>query len=242
MLKQTLKPLFVLMGITALQAPALAETTERTTEAREFQFGEAYTPKDGDFIRNDTLASVTKATKSSKKRAAVNAVVNTDFWIYDAWTERFNDADYDGYATTVSVSFDADTVYAEVPVYAVLYLGDADSFYPVHESSVFYIYGESTSDEFVIETDLITGYRPFDYDIMIELFDAQTNELLAVADHTSDADLSYVPLESQDYDRVIVEQETVVEVREHGGALYWPFLAGLMGMGTWRKLSHRTRR
>ena len=49
-------------------------------------------------------------------------------------------------------------------------------------------------------------------------------------------------LESQDYDRVIVEQETVVEVREHGGALYWPFLAGLMGMGIWRKLSRPARR
>ena len=232
------KPLFTLAALGLLFAmPAMADTQERVSNAREFQFGEAHIPVENDkLLKNKALASTAKASKSSKKRSAVTAVVNADFWIYDAWTETFNDTDYDGYATTVSVHIDVDTVYAEAPVYAVLYLGDAEQFYEVHESSVFYIYGDSTTDEFVIETDLISGYRPFDYDIMIEVYDAMTNELVAIADHTTDADLSYVPLESENYDAVIIEQETVVEVREYGGALYWPALAGLFSLAFWRRL------
>lgn len=240
------KSLLTLAALGLLLAmPAMADTQERVSNAREFQFGEAHVPvEDSKLLKNQSLsatANAGKATKTSKKRSAVTSVVNTDFWIYDAWTETFNDTDYDGYATTVSVHIDVDTVYGEAPVYAVLYLGDAEQFYEVHESSVFYIYGDSTTDEFVIETDLISGYRPFDYDIMIEVYDAMTNELLAIADHTTDADLSYVPLESENYDAVIVEQETVVEVREYGGALYWPALAGLFCLGIWRRIRRQTK-
>ena len=224
----------IITSVGLLSVPAYAEDEAKVTEAREFQFGEAHQPlADVTLNKKTTLAGVTKA--GNKKRATVSSIVNSDFWIYDAWVETSSDIDYDGYATTVSVSFDADTIYAEVPVYAVIYLGDANEFYPVHTTSDFFIYGESTSDEFVVETDLVTGFRPYDYDIMIELYDSQTNELVAIADHTNDADLSYVPLESHNYDVVYVE-ETVVEVRSHGGAIYWPALAGLLGLGVWRRL------
>ena len=231
-------PLATLVTLSALlAAPAFAESQERVSNAKEFQFGEAHVPVDDKkLIKNQSLSSTASVTKSSKKRSAITSVVNSDFWIYDAWIETYNDTDYDGYASTLSVHIDVDTIYGEAPVYAVLYLGDAEQFYEIHDSSAFYIYGDSTTDEFVIETDLISGYQPFDYDIMIEIYDATTNELVAIADHTTDADLSYVSLESDNYDVVIVEQETVVEVREYGGALYWPILAGLFGLALWRRM------
>lgn len=244
MLKLTANGIITTATLATLMAlPAVAAGNgEQVSNAREFQFGEAHIPTDtSKLLKNSSLSSTSKVSKPSKKRSAITAVVNSDFWFYDTWAETVNDFDYDGYSTTLSVHIDADTIYAEAPVFAVLYLGDAEQFYEVHESSVFYIYGDRATDEFVIETDLVSGYRPFDYDIMIELYDAQTLELVAVTDHTSDADLSYVSLESENYDTVVVEQQTVVEVREHGGALYWPTLAVLLFMGLWRRTKSLTR-
>lgn len=215
---------------------AWAEPESKQTKATEFQFGVQHQPPSDTGVARRTENQQVSAF-SSKKRSAESVVVNTDYWIYDARVERRYDADHDGYYSRLAVVFDADTIYAEVPVYAVLYLGDADAYYPVHTSSDFFIYGESSHDEFIVETDLISGFRPDDYDILIELYDAQTEALLAVADHTTDADLSYVPLESENYDRT--GHDVVVEVREHGGSVYWPFLTGLLGITLWRGLIKR---
>lgn len=230
------------LAVTVLLAAPIvrADVETKQTEVTEYQFGvEHQAPSDSTITKSTENQRV--SASASKKRSTQNNVVNTDFWIYDAWVERSVDADYDGYHSHFSVVLDADTIYAEVPVYVVLYLGDAQTYYPVHTSSDFFIYGESSNDEFIIETALISGFRPYDYDVLIELYDAQTEELLAVADHTNDADLSYVPLESENYDRA--DRDVIVEVREHGGSVYWPFFVGLLGIVIGRKLvdKHKTK-
>lgn len=226
--------LSALLLTTLLVAPlAQADTETKQTEVKEYQFGVEHQALSDSAITRSTENQRISAS-ASKKRSTQNVVLNTDFWIYDAWVERNFDADHDGYHSRFSVVLDADTIYAEVPVYVVMYLGDAQTYYPVHTSSDFFIYGESSNDEFVIETELVSGFRPYDYDILIELYDAQTEELLAVSDHTNDADLSFVPLESENYDRA--DHDVIIEVREHGGSVYWPLLAGLLSMVIGRKL------
>ena len=95
-----------------------------------------------------------------------------DYWFYDAWVTLYGDRDYDGYFYGFSLEFDADTAYYQAPVYAIVYLGKNDFYEPFHVTSVFTLFGESSDDSVLLESELETGYPTGDYDILIELIDA----------------------------------------------------------------------
>ncbi|MCC2617322.1 choice-of-anchor H family protein [Aestuariibacter halophilus] len=139
---------------------------------------------------------------------------NVDFWIYDAWVTLQRDSDADGYYSTFALEFDADTYFSHADVYARLYLSRGDVFEEYHTTSVFSLYGESSDDTLIVESDLITGFSPDDYELLIELYDAYDDSLVAIYDGYSDVDLTYLPLEAQSYEKT----EQVVIVTEHGGA------------------------
>lgn len=61
---------------------------------------------------------------------------------------------------------------------------------------------------------MLNGFAPDDYEVLIELYDAYSNELVAVFDGNDDADLYLLSLESSDYESV-----EVVVIHEHGGSL-----------------------
>jgi hypothetical protein len=89
-------------------------------------------------------------------------------------------------------------------------------FTPFYTTDIYYIHGDNTRDAIIIENDLVTGFPSNDYELMIVIYDADTDEIVAVADGTDDADLAYLSLESENHEYV----ETVeVVVVEHGGAL-----------------------
>ena len=145
-----------------------------------------------------------------------------EFWIYDSWVRLQQDLDYDGYFSTFSVEFDADTIFVDAPVYAVLYLGQNGVYDAIHVSSEFFIYGEDSSDSFVIESTLVSGFPSYDYDILLELYDAQTEQLVAFSDGYDNAEFAFVPLESETNEYIV--EDTVVIVEEHGGTLNWATL------------------
>ena len=116
--------------------------------------------------------------------------------------------------------FDADTIFTRAPVYAVLYLGKDGVYESIHVSSEFYIYSEDSTDTFTIESTLVSGYPPGEYDILLELYDADTEMLVAYTDAYDDGALAYLPLESENHEYVV--EDTVVIVEEHGGA--WTLL------------------
>ena len=161
-----------------------------------------------------------------------------EFWIYESWVSLEQDIDYDGYHSTFSIEFDADTIFTRAPVYAVLYLGRNDVYEAIHVTSDFYIYSEDSTDTFTIESNLLSGYAPGDYDILLELYDADTEMLVAYTDAYDDSALAYVPLESENYE--YVAEETVVVVEEHGGT--WTFLTLVLlgGVAFMRRLSVRS--
>ncbi len=175
----------------------------------------------------------TKFNGTSKQFASTSFVTTSDFWIYDSWLSLDLDLDYDGYYSKFTLEFDADTVYADAPVYAVIYLGTNDYYESIHVTSEFYIYGEDSSDSFVIASELIRGFPPRDYDVLIELYDAYSEQLVATADYYTDADLSYVSLESENYESVY--EETVVIVEEHGGSTAWYSLIALIGVVAFKR-------
>lgn len=186
---------------------------------------------------NDTVISSRKkvaldtlSPKSGEQlRTASHSV---DYWFYDAWMTLYTDRDYDGYYTSFDLEFDADTNYYQAPVYAIIYLGTNDYYEAFHVTSVFNLYSDSSDDSVLLESELLSGYPSNDYDILIELIDAQTDRVLATIDAYDDADLSYQSMESFDYDRPVTS-EVVIET--HAGSWgIWMTLA-MSGLVLYRR-------
>lgn len=147
--------------------------------------------------------------------AAGTQSMNHDFWIYDADVILFNDDDGDGYYHGIDLLFDADTIYSAAEVYAVLYL--SLDFGPWNEYGVtedFWIFGASGTDEYVLVTELMSGYPTGEYDLLIELFDAVDHSFLASFGPEDSAELAYLPLEDFNRDEPFVEPRVVIN---HGG-------------------------
>ncbi len=151
---------------------------------------------------------------------------NTDFWIYDAWVDLYADVDRDGFYSGIELTFDADTIYGVADVYAVVYL--SYELGPWNEYAVtedFTIFGTSGNDEYVIESDLVSGYPTGEYDILIELFDAFDNSFVASIGPDEMPDLAILPLEDMNRDAVT---ETRITVNSGGGGSFsWLLLLGL---------------
>jgi hypothetical protein len=139
---------------------------------------------------------------------------NTDFWIFDAFIDFNSDPDFDGYYSYFTLEFDVDTVYSNADVYARLFLSRGDVFEEFHTSSVFRINGDSSLDSLVIESELVSGFPPGDYELLIEIYDAFDDSLVAIYDGYDDVDLTLLTLESRSFE----ETQTVVVVRESGGS------------------------
>jgi hypothetical protein len=139
-----------------------------------------------------------------------------DFWFYDADVILFNDDDHDGYYFGIDLLFDADTIYGSADVYAAVYLSYEGG--PWNEYAVtddFRLYGASSDDEFVLVTELMSGYPSGDYDLLIELFDAYDGAFLASFGPEDTSELGYLPLE--DFNRDAPPRETRVVVSRGGG-------------------------
>jgi hypothetical protein len=137
-------------------------------------------------------------TGESGKTSSVTAAAkeSNDFWIYYADVQLFNDDDRDGYFHGIDVLFDADTYFEVADVYAVLYLsyeGGPWNEYAVTET--FSIYGATSDDEYVVVTELMSGYPTGSYDLLIELYDTWDGSFVADMGPEDNPDLGYLPLE-----------------------------------------------
>lgn len=171
-----------------------------------------------------------KKSLSSKTRQ--DGLQCCDYWIFDAVTELFDDFDGDGYYTYLRVTFDVDTYYSEADVYANLYLARPDEAWSLYfETEVFTLFGTSGSDDYEVETELVSGYPPGYYDVLIEVYDAYTGELVISHGPTKSTALSLLPIESVSYDTVAPVKVIVSDGHGGGGALslaviFWLLIAG----------------
>jgi len=93
------------------------------------------------------------------------------FSIYDASVALLSDIDADGYHHAINVSFDVDVSYDSATVYAKLYLSrDGGPWSQYHTTDMFNIFGNNFSDAYEVTTELLEGYPPGFYDILIEVF------------------------------------------------------------------------
>jgi hypothetical protein len=92
------------------------------------------------------------------------------FEIFDAWLALSGDLDDDGFYHHLRVSFDADVNTEQEVVYAKLYLSrEGGPWLQYAETDLFEIYADSADDSYEVLTELIDGYPPGYYDILIEL-------------------------------------------------------------------------
>ena len=92
------------------------------------------------------------------------------FEIFGAWIDQYDDRDGDGYHRKIRVEFDADTSSARETVYAKLYLRrDHGPWLLYSETGLFDIRYDEAGDRYEIVTELLEGFPPGRYDLMIEL-------------------------------------------------------------------------
>jgi hypothetical protein len=170
----------------------------------------------------------TRSANQSKTSSPQMMSPNTDFWFYLADVELYGDSDRDGYYSGIDLLFDIDTYYSAARIYAVAYLsyeGGPWEEYAVTED--FTIFGSSGTDDYVIVTDLVSGYPRGDYDILIEVFDADTSEFLAYFGPEDTSELAFLPLEDVDRDTPV--PETRITVNSGGGGAIDLLLLMLLG-------------
>lgn len=162
-----------------------------------------------------------------------------DVWFYSASTDLYYDEDHDGYFSGFSIRFDADTIHLYADVYALLYLSyEGGPWRHYYTTDYFTIWNSSATDDYHIDTDLLTGYGPGHYDVLIELFDADTSYLVADYGPYLSSALSHLPLEDalHDVGYVVCDYDCDGAV-SHGGGGSHGLLGGLLLMGlAYRKL------
>jgi len=174
----------------------------------------------------------TGGTRGSEKLSSGDTLkLNTEFWFYEVDVQLFADDDRDGFYHGIDLWFDADTIYTAADVYAVVYLSyEYGPWNEYAETEDFTLFGTSGSDNYVIETELVSGYPTGSYDILIELYDAWDSTLLAVIGPEDAADLSLLPLEDANRDAPFGGSPQVVVNSGGGGAVGWFLLLGLLAV------------
>ena len=219
---------FAIVAILAssiLMASEAVDTDQARTAVNSFYSGEGRDQAVPDKISKDDSAPLAGTGARSKKdlRSALASASpsklgtpNIDFWFYSADVALFADNDGDGYFSGIDLLFDADTYYSRAEVYAVAYLsldGGVWTEYAVTEN--FVINGSSGNDEYVIVTDLVSGYPAGSYDILIELFDAFDDSFVADIGPENTSELAFLPLEDAGRDAPGTAPRRIVV--NHGG-------------------------
>ena len=236
-------------GLILASGAVLAEETSRVSKTTQMSRadrddGLAGTVSESTFAPMVMTGSRDKpAMSGAQGKAGLSAAQspNTDFWFYSADVLLFNDHDNDGYFHGIDLLFDADTYFLAADVYAVVYLSyEGGPWNEYATTEPFTLNGTSADDEYVIVTELLTGYPSGSYDLLIELFDAYDGSFLAWYGPEDTPALAFLSLEDADRDRPVAEGPDVILVHEHGGgAASWALLAVLAAAAISRRRLQR---
>lgn len=159
------------------------------------------------------------------------------FEIFDAWVDLSGDLDDDGFYHQIRVTFDADVDTEVETVYVKLYLSrEGGDWYQYATSDLFEIYYDSADDTYEVVTELLEGYQPGYYEVMIELHSLYHPGVVAtrvVDSFSNDVDIALEDLQfDESYREVFIDDGYA---HGHSGSFS---LAGLIMLGLllWIKL------
>jgi len=183
---------------------------------------------------------VTKARASGAFGPKIAAATLGDSYVYDGSTDLFSDFDRDGYYHHLRVTFDADTSFAAADLYAIVYLSaDGQAWERLFTTDDFTIHGAAPDDDYEVETDLVSGYSTGLYDVLVELYDAHTEELVDAYGPNESSDFSVLPLEDSYRDGDLPAPDPTPPVTSGGGgAVDWLTLPALLAAAAWARRRH----
>lgn len=209
----------------ALAATSDAAQRERVTASTGYQAGahdrtdpvRSKHGADESLVADKYLADGVPASKA--RSSDQHSASYSGFWIYDAWVELYFDVDGDGFFSGIDVTFDADTDYFAADVYARLYLSlEGGPWILYYTTDVFTLLGTSGDDDYTVETDLVDGYPTGYYDVLIELYDYEYDELVASFGPYESSALVELPLEDESRDvGIIASPAPPVSLSSGGG-------------------------
>jgi hypothetical protein len=185
---------------------------------------------------------------SRSKGASVSAyqgVYPEDFSIYDAFSYLLDDIDGDGYYQSFSIVFDADyhpifladASTGQANVYAYLYLSQNGGPWQLfHSTDIFSIYSDTADDEFEVFTTLEQGFSTDNFDVLIDLYYAGSDQLVASYSSDDNNALYALPLESVDYDQPYVTE--VIHTEGGSSSLVWLLLSTFILVFRWIYIAH----
>jgi hypothetical protein len=162
---------------------------------------------------DETSGKTHSATKSESAPAArekrapvvIQSHRESDFHLWDAGSALLTDRDGDGFYREFRIRLDADVVVGDALVYAKLYLrrDGAEDWLLYHVTDDFWIYGESSDDDYFVTTVLEDGFASADYDVLIDLYEVGFTGVVATLEAFDSAALSLLPLEEISVDAPI---------------------------------------
>lgn len=154
---------------------------------------------------------------TTNQNLITTSLTHSDFGIYGASSFLEVDIDFDGYYQSFSVLFDADfygyheITGPQVEVYALLYISrNGEPWSHFFTTDNFIINGDSELDEYEVNTTLVSGYPPGEYDILIDLYQVGYSNIVASFSANDSNALYALPLESSDFDSYYVEEVDVI--------------------------------
>ena len=124
------------------------------------------------FVRSRPSESEDYASSPEAQRfAGVANRYDQLFEIYSADAWLIADFDGDGFHHALRVSFDVDVNYDAADVYAKLYLSrEGEPWSQYFTTDLFHIHGDTAADAYEVETELLEGYYPGYYRVLIEIY------------------------------------------------------------------------
>jgi hypothetical protein len=169
---------FLLMLLPGLDVPVFAaEEVQSSRSAGKLKLDQD--TELSQLIEQSEPVSKTRSVKSENYTASVEGqqyegVANRYdqlFEIYDADVQTFSDLDNDGYHHAINVYFDVDVSYAGATVYAKLYLSrEGEPWSQYFTTDLFSIYLDDVNDAYEVETELLEGYEPGYYAVLVEIY------------------------------------------------------------------------
>jgi hypothetical protein len=135
-------------------------------------------------------------------RSGIANRYDQQFLVQDADVYLISDLDGDGYHHALNVFFDVDTSKHNATIYVKLYLShNGGPWRYFYTTDLFDIQAEDSEDAYEVATELMEGYTPGYYDILIEVFSLNHADMVAsqILDHFYLG--RDVPLEDLGWDR-----------------------------------------
>ena len=102
------------------------------------------------------------------------------FEIYEADVVTLGDLDGDYYHHALNVYFDVDVSIDSATVYAKLYLSrEGEPWTQYFTTDLFVIHGDEYADAYEVETELLEGYAPGYYSVLIEIYSLDHADMVA---------------------------------------------------------------